>query len=192
MENSVGRAGDAVLIAGDADEFLGLVVVGRDVGVIDRPVPAQPVAVVGLEIDLREAERHAAVVVGASADDARAEPHELGALADGVGLAFEVPVAAGGGKEAEGLSLAEVGLAAFLGAAMAEIVGPLVLQEFARGHDFGARFDQGDLHALGGEDAGGGAASGAGSDDDRVEYFGTVCLWHRIPCIAFRPWGRQP
>ena len=61
----------------DADVLLDEVVVGRDVGVGDRPVDADAVVRRGLEVDVAQAEAGASPDVRAAADDARADPEEL-------------------------------------------------------------------------------------------------------------------
>ena len=58
------------------------------------------------EIDGSEAQRDAAPVIGAAADDARAEPLEIGAGRGGVGLAVNVPGAVGREEFAEIFGLA--------------------------------------------------------------------------------------
>src|SRR5579864_9708249 len=102
LKHTVGCAADAFLAAGDADELLGFVVVGRDVGVGDGPIGADAVASVRSEIVIGEAQRDAAIVVGAPADDAGAEPFELRAGSDGVRLAGKLPAAGGCSEVAEG------------------------------------------------------------------------------------------
>ena len=75
QEVAVGRGAQALLGSGDADEAFGLVVPRRHLFVGDRPRVAEPV--LRLKVVVRKPQRDAAVVIGAAADNPRAEPAEL-------------------------------------------------------------------------------------------------------------------
>ena len=167
LEASVGRIFQAFLRAEDADQFLGLVVVGRKVVVGDGPVEALAVAAVGLEIVGAHAQRDAAVVIGAAAQHARAVPHELAAGRGGVGLAGDLPAADQGGVVvAEGLLLGA-------GGAMRSVVVPLEHVALLGGVVIAAGFQHADLGAGQREHVGGDAAAGSGANDDHVVRFRT-------------------
>jgi hypothetical protein len=74
VEDAVGCTPNPFDGAGDADEALCLVVIGRKLLVADRPVKTKAVGRTRLEIVIGEAQRDASVVVRAAAQDARAEP----------------------------------------------------------------------------------------------------------------------
>jgi hypothetical protein len=76
MEPAVGIVLEALVAAEDADQVVDAVVVGRDVLVADRPVVAQPVVRLPLEVTRAEAQRDAPPVVGAPAEHAPAPPVE--------------------------------------------------------------------------------------------------------------------
>ena len=50
LEDAVGQVRDVLLRARDAEQRVDLVVVGRDVGIADRPVLAEPVVALRLEV----------------------------------------------------------------------------------------------------------------------------------------------
>src|SRR5258708_33591797 len=155
--------------AGDADELLGLVVVRRDVFVGNRPIGAEPVESVGMKIIIGEAEGKAAVVLRASAYDARSEPFEFRTGCDGVRLAVELPAAGGRREIAETpAAAAEVALRGLADAAVVHLVRPHVLFEILRGIDHRTGFEECDGDAEVGEDLGDGSAPGAGADNDDV------------------------
>ena len=81
-----------VVTAADADHLLDLVVVGRDVGVRDRPGDLPAVAGRGLEIHLRQAQADAAPDVGLAAQAPHPRQVEVLALGDLVGLLLRVQV----------------------------------------------------------------------------------------------------
>ncbi len=74
LEDAVGQVRNVLLRARDAEQRVHLVVVGRDVGIADRPVLAEPVVALRLQIQLREAQRHAAPEIGLAAEHAGADP----------------------------------------------------------------------------------------------------------------------
>ena len=166
VEDAVRRAADAFDRTGDADEALRLVVVRRHVGVADRPVEAETVGGARLEIVVGHAERDAAVVVRASAEDPRAEPREVAARRHRVGLAFELG-AAERRTVAESRGAARVGLALRPRPAMRHVVGPHVLFQ-VRHAQHRTSFEQQDRHAQIGKDVRDRTAPGAGSDDDDI------------------------
>src|SRR5580700_10992378 len=91
LKDPVGRAADAFLAAGDSDEALGFVVIGRQLVVGNGPVRSQTVASVGRKIIIGEAQRDATEVIGSSADHARAEPLELRPGRDRVWFSWKFP-----------------------------------------------------------------------------------------------------
>ena len=131
QEFAIGRGAKAFVRAGDADEFFGFVVPGRHFVVGDGPVEAEAVELLRLEIVIGETQRDAAVVIGAAAEDARAEPAEFFARGDGVGFAGDIPIAVGSAPVAP-LLLAEVGFGVGAGTAMVDVPGPDVLFEILR------------------------------------------------------------
>ena len=173
LEDAVRRAADALGLAGDADQPLGLVVVGRDVLVADRPVPADAVVIVRLEVVVGVAQLDARVVVGAAADDARAEPAEVAARRHRIRLVGEVRGEAG--VEVERRALAgRVELGHLAGAAMPDARRRLQHLEVAHA-DHRAGLHQEHLHAEVGQHLGDGAAAGPGADDHDVVDGRTRC-----------------
>ena len=169
MKHAVRRAAQAFATADHADKGLCLVVVRGNVVVGDRPVPSQPVAVIRLEVVIREPERHPPIVVRPAAYDSRAEPPEVvRVLRDRIRLAVQLPSAARRREESERLAPAEVAGAAFLGAAMVVVVRPLVLLVLPVGVEHRARFEQRHTNAETSEHVCHGRAAGARSDDDDV------------------------
>ena len=128
LENAVRRAGDALLRAGDADEGLDFVVIRSDVVVRDRPVDAQAVAVVRLEIPGGETKRKSPIVVRTSAEDARTEPTEFAARRHRVGFSLELPAAKRSREISERVGVpVKIGVAVLSGAAVRNLVRPHVL-----------------------------------------------------------------
>src|SRR5258705_172841 len=80
-------------------------------------------AVLGLKIVIGEAQRDAAVVVGASADNARAEPAEFVSGRDGVGLTRDFPISVGRTEKTERLRAAEIHLGMRAGATVVHLIG---------------------------------------------------------------------
>src|ERR1700689_4080073 len=125
LEDSVRRAANSFFAPGDADEALGFVVIRRDLVVGDGPIRAKAIAGVGSEIVIGEAQRDAAVMIGAPAHYTRAEPGKLVARVHGVRLAGKFPAAKAGSKVAEVPGGGtEISLPARADAAMRHLVGP--------------------------------------------------------------------
>src|SRR5690606_16729755 len=82
--------------AEDADQVIDLVVERLEVVVADRPVLAEAVAALALEVPGAEAQRDAAPVIGPAADHPGTPPVEAGARCGGVGLPLDVPAADAG------------------------------------------------------------------------------------------------
>ena len=103
----VGRVLEALVRAVDADQQFHLVVVRRDLFIGDRPIEAQSIARVRLEVVGSVAQRDAAPVIRASAQHARAPPFETSARVGArlhVRFARHLPAAVNGCVvEAEGL-----------------------------------------------------------------------------------------
>ncbi len=92
----VGRVFEAVVLAENTNEHLGLVVVGREVLVAQRPVEAEAVARTRLEIVGAIAERDAAPVIRATAHHAGTPPPEFARRIvgrTGVGFTRHLPAA---------------------------------------------------------------------------------------------------
>src|SRR5437016_2705150 len=129
---AVGRAADAFLGSGDADEAFGLVVIGGDLVVGDGPVHAKAVGGVGLEVVICKAKRNSAVVIGAAADDAGSKPAEFIVRSHRVRLALDIPVSVGRAEIAP-LLTPEVLFGVRSGAAVVYLVGEDVLFEVLGG-----------------------------------------------------------
>ena len=166
LEDAVRRAADLLDRADHADEVLRLVVVGREILVADRPVEAEAVDRLRHEVVVGEAQRYAAVVVRASAEDPRAEPREVAAGRDGVRFAVELRAAVRRAVREAGPA-ARVGLALRARAAMRHVIGQHVLLE-VRHVQHRPCFEEEHRDAEIGEHLGGGAAARAGSDDHDV------------------------
>ena len=164
---AVRRILQAFLRAEDADQFLGLVVVGRQVVVGDGPVEAFAVAAVRLEIVGAHAQRDAAVVVGAAAQHARAIPHELAARRAGVGFAGDLPAA-----HQRGVVVTE-GLLLGAGGAMRSVVVPLEHVALLGRVVVGAGFQHADFGAGEREHVRGDAAARSGAHYDDIIRFRT-------------------
>ncbi len=193
QEFSVGRGSQAFLGAGDADELLGLVVIGRHFVVVDRPIRAQAVERVRFEVVIGEAQRNPAVVIGAAAHDSRAPPHELGTLGDSVRLAFEMPVAGRRGEISERpRRFAEVLFGVRPGAAMVHLVRPDMLFEILHGIQHRPGLEQRHVDSQIGEHFGDGAAAGAGANYNHVVHLGTALdLQHDSDYITARGGQRR-
>src|ERR1041384_1806052 len=83
LKQAVGEVLEVLFVAGDAEVGVDLVVVGGQVGVGDRPVLAETVVRLPLEVVVRQSQREAAPDVGLAAEQSRAHPGVLGA---GVGV----------------------------------------------------------------------------------------------------------
>ena len=134
----------------------------------DRPVGAEAVASIRLEIVIGEAEGDAAVVVGAAAEDAGTEPAELAARGNGVRLALDFPVAVGRFEPAHRFG-AEIMLAVFTGAAMRHSVRPHVLLKIARRIDHRPGFQEKNVHAEPGQ-----GVNGRPSTRARTDYYDII------------------
>ena len=77
LELAVGQVGQALGMAGDPEVEVDLVVVGLEVGVRDRPVFAEAVVALRLEVVVGEAQGEPAPDVRLAAEDARAHPGVL-------------------------------------------------------------------------------------------------------------------
>src|SRR5205814_8732986 len=93
QKHPVRLVGEVFLAAEDPDQPIDLVVVGRDVLVGDRPIVAEAVSALALEIVRPEAQGNAAPMVGPAAHHAGPPPVEFGARRPGVWLAGDVPAA---------------------------------------------------------------------------------------------------
>ncbi len=173
----VRRVLHAVVVAVHADQHFDLVVVRRDVFVVERPVEAEPVARVRLEIVRAVAQRDAAPVIGAAAEHARAPPPEALLFVFRcvrVRLARNLPAALDGGiVEAEFL----VGRRR---AAQRRLVGRVEHRRLGLGHVVAARFEHQDLRAVHRERVRRLAARRAGADDDHVVLLLQVASWFRV------------
>src|SRR2546421_189587 len=112
-------------------------------------------------------------MVGASADDAGAEPAELVILGDRVRLAFDVPISVRR-AEVSPLLPAEVFFSMRTGAAMIHLVRQHVLFEILGGIEHRSGFEESDAHSEVGEDLDGRAATRSGADDYDVENLRTA------------------
>src|SRR5262249_18543959 len=91
QENSIRRAGDIFFGPENSDIGLDLVVVRRQIVVAQRPVVPHAVTGAGFEIDRGKAQRDPPPMIGAAADDSRAEPAEGRVFGVGVRLAIDLP-----------------------------------------------------------------------------------------------------
>ncbi len=178
LKNSVGRAGNIFFGAENSDVRLDFVVVRRNVIVGERPVVALSVVGASLEIHRSHAQSDASPVVGASADDARAEPLKPGAGSGDVRLALDLPGAVG---SEEFVFEAFAGAAADTGAAMRQVVRPHVFLVIALGNHGRPGLEQRDAQSALGKHFRGGASGGAGADDANVESFGRAPNLHESP-----------
>src|SRR5690606_39221050 len=96
QENAVGLIAEALIAAEDPDQAIAIIVERRDIVVADRPVIAQAVDRLVLEVVRPEAERHPAPVIGASAHPASPPPVEPAPGSRGEWLAVDVPAADAG------------------------------------------------------------------------------------------------
>ena len=150
-----GRVLEVIVAAVDADEHLRLLVVRLEILVGDRPVGAEAVARLRLEVVLAHAERDASPVVRASAEHAGTPPEEVAAGCGRIGLARYLPPTVDRGVvEAERLLL--VARAAQRGFAR-----EVEHRGLALGVVVASGFEDRDLESLGGELVGGHAASSA-------------------------------
>ena len=117
------------------------------------------------EIDRSEAERDASPVIGASTDDAGAEPAELRSGSGSVRLAFNFPGAVG---RHEFVAQFVPELSADADAAMGQFVGPDVLFEILLRIQRRTRLQHHDVQAAFGEHFRGGAACRPRSNDANV------------------------
>src|SRR5215475_8048821 len=108
LKNSIRRAANALLGSGDADEAFDLVVIRSQVIVGDRPVGADTVASIGLEVIIGEAQRNAAVMVGPASENPGTEPLESAAFGASVGLAIQLPAAGMRREPAERAATVEI------------------------------------------------------------------------------------
>ena len=114
-------------------------------------------------------------MIGAAADDARAEPLEIRAGGGNVGLAVNGPSAVG----SEEFAKVFAGRAADACAAVRQLVGPRPHLEIFFGIEIRAGFEQSAVEAAFGENVCGHAAAGAGANDANVVLLGgTNDLWH--------------
>ena len=178
QENSVGRAGNIFFRAEDSDVGLDLIVVRRDFFVGDRPVVAHAVVGANLEIYRSEAQGDASPVIGAAANDARAEPAELRSGSGVVGLAFDFPRAVGR-KEFVSDTLADT--ASDASAAMGQFVGPDVLLVIVLGIHGRAGLQQCDTQAAFSQHFGGSASGSARTDDADVISLGRARTCMDLP-----------
>src|ERR1035441_3350278 len=96
---AVGRGAQSLARPRDADELFGFVVPRRHLVVSHGPVAAQAVERISFEIVVGKTERNTAVVIGASAQDARTEPLPLVILGDGIRFSRDLPVSVGRSEE---------------------------------------------------------------------------------------------
>ena len=185
QENSVRSAGNIFFRPEDSDVGLDLVVVRGYVLVAERPVVAHAVVRTDFEIHRSQTQSDASPVVGASADDARAEPAELGTGSGNVRFAFDIPRAVGG-EEFVFEALARA--ASDPSAAMRQIVRPDVLLVVSFRNQRRPGLEQSDTQPALGEHLGRGASRGAGADDANVVGFGCAPNLHGSP-VEVQPLG---
>ncbi len=183
-----------LLVAGDAEVEVDLVVVGLDVGVGDRPVFAEAIVGLALEVVVGEPQRQAPPDIGLAAEQARAHPGVLGAgirmlllvdqdVLDVVRAAPAAHIrehvlerrALSVGRLAD-VVLVEADRVVFgRGLAAARmVVGPLHRPQFGIDVDLLPRFEQQHLHPLRREHVSGHPARRAGAYDDRIVGDGQV------------------
>ena len=155
QENSVRSAGNVFFRPEDSDVGLDFVVVRRDVFVAERPVVAHAVVRADLEIHRSHAQGDASPVIGASADNARAEPAESRARSGDVRFAFDFPSAVG---REEFVFQAALRAAADTRAAMRQVVRPDVFFVVSFGNHRRPGLEQRDTQAALGKYFGGGAS----------------------------------
>ena len=179
LKDAVRGAADPFDAAGDADESFGLVVVGRQVLVGDRPVPTEPVTRARCEIVVGETECDPAVVVRTATENPGAEPREVTARRHRVGFAVDLR-AAKCGAEGEAGAAARVDLPFPAGAAVRNLVRPDMLLQVCHAQHR-ARFEQEHADAQVGEHFRDRAAAGPGADHDDVVDFGGLGELYQIP-----------
>ncbi len=159
----------------NADQFLGLVVIGREIIVSDRPVESLSVAAVRLEVVRPHAQRNAAPMVGSAAQSAGPEPPPIAARCAGVRLAAQVPAAVAGIK----ITVRLVGSGC---APVRSLVGPHHHFRVLGGIEPRPGLEHQALGAGLGEHIGGHASTGARADNHRIVCFRTLDdLRHRAP-----------
>src|SRR6185437_5521175 len=95
-----GRGGfvfDVFLSAANANEPLHAIIPGREIVIAERPVDAEAVPALALEVIGSEPKGDASPMVGPAADHPGAIPAKAGTLGRGVRLARDLPSAPGGG-----------------------------------------------------------------------------------------------
>src|SRR6185503_843342 len=160
-EQAVGGVGDVLLAPKYAHERLELVVIGTDVVVADRPVVAEPVERLRLEVARPEAQRDATPVVGAATHHAGAPPPELVPLSDGVGLAGNLPATDATVELAERFQFGG-------GAAAWGVVRPGEHRRVGRVVPRAAGLEHGHVHTGAGEDVGRHSTAGARAHDHDI------------------------
>src|SRR6266852_3984144 len=168
QEDAVGGAGDIFFRSEHADVGIHFVVIRREILVSDGPIVAETIARGGFEIDGSEAQRDAAPVIGAAADDAGTKPLEIRAGSGGVGLAFDLPRAIRREKFTEVFAR----LAADAGAAVRQIVRPQEHLEILVRSDVRPGFEEHAVQAALGENLRGHASARTGADNANV-----ILLW---------------
>src|SRR5439155_1426374 len=165
LEHPVRLVREALLAAEDPDEPVDLVVVRCDVVVGDRPVVAEAVPTLALEVVRPEAQCNAAPVVGAATDHAGPPPGEVGARRARVRLAGDFPSADAG------VELAERSLLRGSPAAR-RLVRPRQHCRVLRIVPRRTGFEHHHLRAGLGESVGGHSPAGPRADDTHVVYSG--------------------
>src|SRR2546423_5785233 len=90
---SAGVIPKIVVVAENADKLVQPIVVRRKIGVRDRPIIAESIAALGLEVVPSKAKRNSSPVVGAATDHTCPPPPELGALSYSKRLTLQLPAA---------------------------------------------------------------------------------------------------
>src|SRR5205814_8903944 len=101
QKHAVRLVGEVLLTAEDPDQPVEAVVVRCHVVVGNRPIVAEAVPALALEVVRPEAQGNAAPMIGPAADHAGPPPAELGARCPDVGLAGNLPSADAGVELAE-------------------------------------------------------------------------------------------